>query len=62
MLELMPDRNDEARGIAAYALGMLTHRDSSVEAGVRSVLRIANLRDHAWWQVWAQLQLTDLRG
>lgn len=55
----MDDRNTEARELAKFALGMLTFKDSSVEAAVRSVLRIATLRDHAVWQVWAQLQLTE---
>jgi len=57
----MDDRTHEARNLASFALGMLTHKDaSSVEAAVRSVLRIATLRGHARWRLWAELQLTEL--
>jgi hypothetical protein len=56
----MHERNQEARGLASFALGSLTMKESSAEAAVRSVYRIANLRDQYTWQVWAQLQLTEL--
>lgn len=56
----MTDNTEEARNLAAYALAMLTMKESSVEAGVRAVLRIATLLGQSWWQVWAQLQLTEL--
>jgi len=57
----MDDFNEEVRHLAAFALGMLTHKDaSSTEAAVRSVLRIASLRNHHHWRIWAELQLTEL--
>jgi hypothetical protein len=57
----MQDPNEVTRGIAAFALGMLAHKDaSSAEAVVRAVLRIASLRNHHRWRVWAELQLTEL--
>ncbi|HEY0396320.1 MAG TPA: hypothetical protein VGD01_17685 [Candidatus Elarobacter sp.] len=47
--------------MAAFALGMLAHKDAnSAEAAVRAVLRIASLRNHERWRVWAELQLTEL--
>jgi hypothetical protein len=56
----MNDRIQEARTLAAFALGMLTHKDAnSPEATVRAVLRIASLRKHDRWRVWAELQLTE---
>ena len=57
----MLDRNDEVRHMAAFALGMLCHKDaSSAEAVARSVLRIASLCNHSLWRIWAELQLTEL--
>jgi hypothetical protein len=57
----MQDPREVTRGLAAFALGMLAHKDaSSAEAVVRAVLRIASLRNHPRWQVWAELQLTEL--
>jgi hypothetical protein len=57
----MHDRIEEVRAMAAFALGMLAHKDAnSAEAAVRAVLRIASLRNHERWRVWAELQLTDL--
>lgn len=57
----MQDPNEVTRDMAAFALGMLAHKDAnSAEAVVRAVLRIASLRDHHRWCVWAELQLTEL--
>ena len=55
----MNDPALEARHIAVYSLGQLLQKDSSVEAGVRAVLRIATMLRHSWWQTWAFIQLTD---
>lgn len=55
----MFDPAQESRHIAAFALGQLLMNDRSAEAAVRAVLRVATLRDHAWWQFWAFLQLND---
>lgn len=57
----MADRNEVTRSLAAFALGSLSHKDSSsAEGAVRSVLRIASLRNHPRWQIWSELQLTEL--
>jgi hypothetical protein len=55
----MLDPLEESRHIAAFGLGQLLQKDSSVESGVRTVLRIATIRGHLWWQAWAFIQLTD---
>jgi hypothetical protein len=57
----MPDSKELTRSLAAFALGSLAHKESSTaEGAVRSVLRIASLRKHPLWQIWAELQLTEL--
>jgi len=56
----MEDINDDARNLAKVGLGILLQKDSSTETGVRFVLRIATLKDHTAWQVWAYLQLTEM--
>jgi hypothetical protein len=50
----------EIRTLAGYLLGQLLQRNSSVEVGVRGVLRIANLMHHTAWVAWASLQLVDM--
>lgn len=45
--------------MARFALGTLIF-SGSVEAAVRSVLRIAAAKNHFQWQIWAHLQLTEL--
>ncbi|MGA3037446.1 MAG: hypothetical protein ABSE64_08145 [Vulcanimicrobiaceae bacterium] len=52
--------HDGSIGIAAFALGQLLQKDSSVEAGVRAVLHVATLRRQTWWQAWSYLQLTNI--
>lgn len=56
----MENPMDESRALARYALGNLIHGDASVEAGVRSVLRISRARGNLFWEVWATLQLTEM--
>lgn len=51
---------DESKGIASFALSQLLQKDSSVESAVRAVLRVAALRGHSWWEVWANLQLVTI--
>lgn len=51
---------EETRHLAGYLLGQLLQKDSSVEVGVRGVLRIASLQHHAVWIAWAALQLVDM--
>jgi hypothetical protein len=46
-----------ARCNAAAALSQLLFKDSSVEVGVRSVLRIAEHKGLTWWKIWATMQL-----
>jgi hypothetical protein len=53
------DPSEEARNIAAFSLGQLLQKDSSVESGLRAMLRIATMRGHLWWQAWAFMQLTN---
>lgn len=50
----------DVQGFATYALSQLLFKDSSVEVGVRSVLRIAEHRGLTWWKLWASLQLLTL--
>ncbi len=56
----MNSRARELRQLAQYSLGALIAKKSSVESGVREVLRIATAKGHAVWQAWAMLQLTDM--
>jgi hypothetical protein len=49
----------DPQAFASYALSQLLFKDSSVEVGVRSVLRIANYKGLTWWTLWASLQLRE---
>lgn len=48
-----------ASDLATNALEQLIYARCSAETGVRSVLRIASLCGHSWWQSWALLQLFE---
>lgn len=56
------DQTFDSRSAASYALGQLLFKESSVEVGVRSVLRIAEHRGFTWWRVWATLQLVPFNA
>lgn len=56
----MSDGHDEAKSLAAYALGQMLQKKSSVEVAVRWVLRIATLKHHLQWRMWAQMNLITL--
>jgi hypothetical protein len=54
---VLPLSDDDIRGLASYALGQMLQKGSSVEVAVRWVLRIATLKGHLHWQMWALLNL-----
>lgn len=53
---------DEVKQLATYSLGQLLQKEASAALGVRAVYRCATLKRHTRWQMWAFLQLYDLKA
>lgn len=51
---------DEVRSLSSYALGQLLQKNASVEVAVRQVLRVATLKNHLQWRIWAMINLTTV--
>jgi hypothetical protein len=58
----MDEPSFDPQGFASYSLSQLLFKDSSVEVGVRSVLRIAEHKGLTWWRLWVTLQLTPFNA